>query len=318
MRLSKAILKEACAWQVRLGDEHATPADVKAFEAWLAADPRHAAASQRIILGATALAAAHLHERPHRPERPAPSRRAFAVALAASAAVAIGLAVAALAPKSYTTAVGEQRTVKLADGSIILLNTNTLLFVRFSEHERHAALQRGEAFFDVAPDPRRPFVVEARGSSVRAVGTQFAVRVDPVAASVLVVEGTVAVSKARPHAGGSSAATLSQTLVAGQQVDLTTGSALMALPPSEVQRRLAWRTGWVEFNGQPLSLATREVARYHGVRFVIDPQVGKMRIVARFRVDRLEGFLSSLANFDMLEVERRGDEIHIRHRPEAK
>jgi transmembrane sensor len=321
--MSPQVIRQANEWIVRLRDEVAQPADFAAFEAWLAADPNHRTAydhAQNSITRIRTLGA----DLGHHVERRAVQRRRVhaAAGLAAAILLAGGLVAApsVFGPPAYDSPVGEQRVIALSDGSRVELNTNTKLVVRFSEGERRIDLLRGEALFDVAHDTTRPFIVHADGRSVRAVGTKFTVRTDPGGAlSVLVVEGIVAVS---PPAAASAAlpAAPPPLLKAGQQLDLTEGEpALTVVPKAEIERNLSWRTGWLEFNGQPLSLAASEVARYTGMRFVIDdPGLGAMPVWAYFRADDVDGFLASLEqNGRSLVVEREGDDVRLERRAKA-
>jgi transmembrane sensor len=321
--MSPLALRQANEWIVRLRDEAARPADFVAFETWLAAHQDHRAAYAR-AQGAVA----RIHRlggglSDHVETRLAAKRRRIrsAAGLAAAALLAIGLFFGprAFGPPAYDSAIGEQRVIALNDGSRIELNTNTKLVVRFSEGERRIELVRGEALFDVAHDAARPFIVEADGRSVRAVGTKFSVRADPGALSVLVVEGVVSVSP--PAVSGVAQPSAPPPyLKAGQRLDLAgERPALAALPAAEIERNLSWRTGWLEFNGQPLSLAASEVARYTGVRFVIDdPNLSAMPVWAYFRADDVDGFLASLEqNGPTLFVEHKDGAVRLGRRAPA-
>jgi transmembrane sensor len=320
--MSPLALRQANEWIVRLRDEAARPADFIAFEAWLAADQDHRAAYAHAQRAVTRIRRLGGGLSDHVETRVAAKRRRIGstAGLAAAALLAIGLLFGprAFGPPAYDSEIGEQRVIALDDGSRIELNTNTKLVVRFSEDERRIELVRGEALFDVAHDAARPFIVEADGRSVRAVGTKFTVRADSGALSVLVVEGVVAVS---PSAASTSAQSAPPPyLRAGQRLDLADGGpALAALPAAEIERNLSWRTGWLEFNGQPLSLAASEVARYTGVRFVIeDPSLSAMPVWAYFRAEDVDGFLASLEqNGPTLFVQRKDGVVRLERRAPA-
>jgi transmembrane sensor len=315
--MSPVTIREANEWLVRLRDDAATPADRAEFEAWRDADPRHAAAFARVsgaVEGVGGLGAdlrAHLEAR----RRPALNRRTLTVAaMAAVALLAIGVGYRALAPQTYATAVGEQRTIALADGSRVELNTDTRITVRYADDARRIQLAQGEAVFDVAHDAARPFTVEAHGQSVRAVGTEFVVRVNGGAVSVLVIEGAVAIGAAAPQSTGTIAPPPSPRLVAGQKLDFAgPAPAVATLAAAEIERNLAWRSGMLQFDGLPLDDAVEEVARYTGARFVIDdPQVRQLPVWAYFRAADLDGFLASLEqNIPTLAVQRDGRDIRI-------
>jgi transmembrane sensor len=318
--MSPLALRQANEWIVRLRDEAARPADFAAFEAWLAADLDHRAAyahAQRTVTRIRRLGGS-LSDHVETRLMVQRGRIRSVAGLAAAALLAVGLffGPGAFGPPAYDSAIGEQRVIALNDGSRIELNTNTKLVVRYSKDERRIELVHGEALFDVAHDAARPFIVEADGRSVRAVGTKFTVRADRGALSVLVVEGVVAVSP--PAASASDQlAPPPPYLKAGQRLDLAGGRpALAAVPAAEIERNLSWRTGWLEFNGQPLSLAASEVARYTGVRFVIDdPSLSAMPVWAYFRAEDVDGFLASLEqNGPTLFVQRKDGVVRLERR----
>jgi transmembrane sensor len=321
MKMTLLALKEANAWIVRLRDDSVQPSDFAAFEAWLAADQDHRIAydqAQGALARVRSLGAelnGHIEMRLR-----ARRRRTFSVVgLAAAALLAAGLILTpgVLGPPAYDAGIGEHRVIALSDGSRIELNTDTRLVVRFIENERRIELVRGEALFEVAHDAARPFIVDADGQSVRAVGTKFTVRADSGGLSVLVVEGVVAVS---PSVASASTGAPPPLLKAGQRLDLRSERpALSALPAAEIERNLSWRTGWLEFNGQPLSFAASEVARYTDVHFVIDdPGLGAMPVWAYFRADDVDGFLASLEqNGPALLVQRKDGAVRIGRRTQA-
>ena len=103
----------------------------------------------------------------------------------------------------YTTEVGEQRSIRLSDGSTVDLNAHSKMRVTLREHERDVELIEGQALFRVAKDHSRPFIVHSGDANVRAVGTQFDVNKHRSSTTITVVEGRVAVfSSTRPTGGG--------------------------------------------------------------------------------------------------------------------
>lgn len=206
-------------------EEGLSSARAREFEQWCREDPRHAAAVVRLQQACALLqkmpqvrselqpvVAFPATGRP--PVRPAGAARGWARGQLAAAAAAI-LAVAAIAvwqwpgagvdSVRHATSVGGYERVLLADGSTLELNASSEVQVRFAAQERRVALLAGEAHFTVAPDAARPFVVEAGGVAVRAVGTAFNVRLAPEAVEVLVTEGRVAVGKMEPAIPGAPA-----------------------------------------------------------------------------------------------------------------
>ncbi|MFC3655130.1 hypothetical protein FZ025_13260 [Xanthomonas hyacinthi] len=196
----------------------------------------------------------------------APTRRRSArrhwQALAAALALAIGAGtwlggggLDRLRSDAYTR-IGAMRQLQLEDGSVVTLNTDSAIAVHMRKDTRSVRLLRGEAFFQVVRDPRRPFVVDSAGGSARVLGTAFNVRLDDDRAQVSVVEGRVAVS---PPAGGTGA-----VLGAGQSAWLA-GHAVRREAGRDPFAVAAWRRRQLVFYNTPLSQVVRELSRYrHG------------------------------------------------------
>jgi transmembrane sensor len=174
------------------------------------------------------------------------------MALAAGLAVAVGSAAGVwLWPRRYATAVGEQRLIRLEDGTRIHINTDSRLDVAYAGERRRINLERGEAWFDVAHDPARPFIVATDDAQVRALGTSFSVRRLDDGARVILAEGQVEV-----RAGAAT-----RRLVPGQSVE--TGDGQIGSPQSaDLARAMAWREGRLSFADTPLAVAIAEVDRY--------------------------------------------------------
>jgi transmembrane sensor len=190
----------------------------------------------------------------------------------------------------YSTAVGEQHTVVLADGSSVLLNTDSLMRVEFSGQRRRIALLRGEALFSVSHDRSRPFEVRALQGVTTAVGTQFDVEITRAGAAVSVLEGTVTVG------GAAMGASLPAVAVAaGSGVGYSQEGAVSALRPAEVDRIQGWRTQRMVFNDIPLDTALAEYNRYTRTPIVLsDPGLGSRHINGVFHIGDEAAFLSAL------------------------
>jgi transmembrane sensor len=173
-------------------------------------------------------------------------------ALAAAAAVVLGVFLARTEKPSDATAMAiaagqigliERRT--LEDGSIVELNRGAELRVSFSTGERHIELSRGEAHFQVAKDPNRPFTVRAGTVTVRAIGTAFNVQRRTASVDVLVTEGTVDVRTPKPAHPGEREAVEAARVEAGHRcvVSLASDSppAVIAVTPEDTARLLAWQ-----------------------------------------------------------------------------
>ena len=205
----------------------------------------------------------------------------------------------------------------LADGSHLTLNTATQVLVELTPQERHIRLEDGEAFFQVAKDPNRPFVVEVGNKRVVAVGTEFSVRRTGDDMRVVVTEGKVRVESGSDGAAGSSqlaavgerkGVAAASTEIAPQrrpgEVFLTPGSVASAgddgvvveqKPVSEAEDDLTWRHGYLTFHDASLADAVAEFNRYNAHKIVIqDPAVAAIRISGSFRALNYEAFVRVL------------------------
>lgn len=194
---------------------------------------------------------------------------------------------------------GEGRTLVLADGSIVELKARAEVEVDFSGALRRVRLKRGMAFFDVAKDPARPFVVTAEGLEVRAVGTAFAVQLAAQKVEVLVTEGRVRVDRPLEPEGSAPPALQPVAMMeAGEAlvVDLKPEAG----PPPEIfplgvpalQARLDWRAPTVEFSATPLSEVVAVVNRHARQPLVLaEPGLGRLRISGFMRADNTTALL---------------------------
>jgi transmembrane sensor len=307
--------EEAAAWIWRLDAETVTAADRQDFEAWLRRDVRHRRAYgefDRLWRRLDDLGEAKRPEKIATFTLPPAEQLGFRVPLAWAVGIAATVLVAVAAmlwlPRGATaetvaTAVGQQRTVTLADRSVVTLNTNTIIETRFGSGIRDVYLRKGEAHFVVAHDGSRPFLVHAGDAVVHAVGTEFDVRIrDSRQVEVMVSEGRVEVQTAEPAvvgAGANTKKTVSQPArVLAANEWLTTGPTAMVVyvvSVEEVANTLAWRQGVVVFDGKPLSEAAAELSRYTDTRFVItDPSISRLPVRGRFKADDVKGFLTTL------------------------
>ena len=209
---------------------------------------------------------------------------------------------------SYATAMGELRTVQLADGSRATLSSDSELGVTLARSERRIALRRGEAFFDVAKDADRPFVVQSGKRSVVAVGTHFAVRADGEALRVIVTEGRVRLTT-------TPLETTAPVLLSAGMVTVADagGVTTRAYPLDRAEEMLSWRTGLLSFRATPLAEAASEFNRYNAHKLVIDdPTVGAIPISGNFRWSNTEAFVRLVERGFALRADHRGDDTVLR------
>lgn len=312
--------EEAAEWLARLGAYPVSTQTVRDFRDWRD-DPANDAAYEEAeafweasgqlasdpeILRMTEAAL----RRRRRPWGDALKLPAVRITLALASLLLIGLA-ALLASQmfpAYATGPGELRMVRLDDGSRVHLNVDSVVRVRFTGAERRLTLTRGEAFFDVAHDAARPFVVHADGARVRALGTRFDVRRQDGAVQVTLVEGRVRVDQdGRPEAW---------TLTPNQTLRVTRTSATRPTA-ADAARSTSWTTGRLAFRDTPLAEAAAEVNRYGRDRIVLQGAgLPERRVSGYFDVGDTEAFVKGVALlFDLEASPPRDGVIVLRPRP---
>lgn len=243
-------------------------------------------------------------------------RRSVAAALALAVVGSMawgGWQLSGLEQASYASGIGQLQTVALADGSTATLSSDSRLDVRMSRGERHVALTQGEAFFDVARDAQRPFVVEAQGRRVAAVGTRFSVRSDPEALRVVVTEGKV---RLQSMAGTDGRAQPEALLPAGSVATAGRNGVLVrSLPLADAERYLEWRSGYLSFDDTSLAAAAAEFNRFNKHKVELgDAAVGELRVGGNFRWSNTEGFVRLLEQGFPVRAERHADRIVLHSR----
>ncbi len=291
--------EEAANWAARVDACGLDLEQDPELQAWLKGDARRAGAllraqaaisfldRGRALASATPSVEAVVADRP--------SRRALIAGTGGALAAALvgGIGLWGARPQRLDTRLGEIRRVPLADGSLVAINTKTALEVAMKPRSRRVVLKEGEAWFQVAKDPQRPFVVAAGPVRVRAVGTAFSVRRGDGAGSgvdVMVTEGVV-----EAWVEGDSAPR--RRLSAGSRIVLASAvSPTVAESPSEIERSLAWRNGEIALDGESLEQAARLFNRYNSRQIVIDdPELAQERFVGLFQTNEPESFAAAVA-----------------------
>lgn len=277
-RLHQALKSPRLRWPRTSAEEliraaRSAPAEVIALQ------PRTAAASPR---------------RKHSPR--------LGLALAATLVVALGLAwLMSLQPVRHVTAFGEQRSVQLEDGTRVTLNTASTLEVTMREDGRVVRLLTGEALFEVAHDPSRPFDVTAGNTTVRAVGTQFNVDVRARQTTVTVVEGRVALMTGQ-----------APLLVAGDRLVVTAAGAVAVSHGVNVSSALAWTRHQLVFENRPLGEVAEEFNRYNRGRIVIASEgLRAQEVTGVFQANDPASFLAFLGNIPGVAVRDDGAGGHV-------
>ncbi|MDG2535882.1 FecR domain-containing protein [Sphingomonas sp. HITSZ_GF] len=301
------IEREAAAWALR---HPVAAADRAELDAWLRRNPRHEGALLRSMAGLSVI------ENTLAPNVDAAPRRGKGVsrrwmlagtggALAASFAGVLGWS--HLNSQYVATERGEIRRLPLADGSVATINTASALRITMARDSRRIALEGGQAWFQVAKDRTRPFIVDAGIAQARAVGTAFSVSRGSDGVQVAVTEGTVAVWQ--PNSSGEMT-----ILKAGDCATFRPGVATPSVvtQPAKIERALAWRNGDIALENETLGEAIAQFNRYNRQQLVLaDPSLAHERLVGLFKLDKPENFAAMLSASLNVELTFRGDEIRL-------
>ena len=320
----EAIEKEAARWLARLHSGDIQDADRARLEHWLAEDPRHRTAfdqaehcwrqleglKHRPIVQNTL----KNHTRPEpvadksrRSDRFPIRRRSLAFNAAASFFLVAILFYAyprwTIWNADYRTETGEIRSLSLADTSTVVLNTATALDQSFSRVERRLEIIEGEAYFQVAKDPSRPFIVAAGSIQIRALGTEFAVRSEENTIHVTVTEHRVEIT------GPNSPA---RVVEAGQQLRIPLDSTGESLATADTDRSLAWRQGRLIFESATLEQVAQELNRYRpGLVLVLGEDAAKKRVSGVFEINDLDRVLRVIQSTLQLQSWSIGDRVLV-------
>lgn len=315
---------QAAEWTIRLNTGVLASDDQQALDAWLALDARHlgalvkARAQWQRVDSVAALRVAPEMESQSPPALGFLSaikwnRRALlAAGLAGVAMVGLGWSTLVPADDYYTTAVGEMRRIALADGSTLILNTDSAARVRLTHEQRSVRLLRGEAVFEVAHDSARPFIVTANAWRVRAVGTVFGVRLRDEEVDVTVSQGAVEL-----QSGATTKNLTGARVTANEQSMLKPVMPVHVerIPPQRVEQRFAWLNGMVAFSGESLGEAAAEINRHNRRQLVIDDEtLASQPIVGAFKATDIDAFAAAAAAALDAEEVTHGNAVHLRLR----
>ncbi|PCH95416.1 MAG: hypothetical protein COB83_08710 [Gammaproteobacteria bacterium] len=213
----------------------------------------------------------------------------------------------------YETVVGESSTIYLPDNSKVLLNTNSILLVRYTDDFRLLKLQRGELYVEVAHDKSRPLSVVANHKIIQAVGTAFSVQVSDLDIELIVTDGKVLIGGlAKKQSANEKTLTIPKTglavskgEIASLSVTKNVADSVVAIDPKSIKQSLSWRQGNLVFNGETLAQAMAEVSRYTSVKFEIaDEELKDMKIAGRFKTGDVKGLIGALNNNFNIKIDR--------------
>ncbi|MGH1372233.1 MAG: FecR family protein [Cellvibrionaceae bacterium] len=311
------LLDEAASWIARLRAPKASAQQHADFSKWLNSSPAHTQAFDEMSdTWETLGAAAHISEltdsmQPKSAKATETSRSGwswlswqggFALACVAGLFAIVTMLAPSniIPPETYITAAGEQRSVTLKDGSTISLNTRTELQVSYTDLQRNLTLVSGEAYFEVASDKQRPFIVDVGQGTVMAVGTAFNIHRESQTAQVVVTEGIV---QMREHQDATTPAPKSERLTVDQQARFGQ-RGLSNVSHADIQSFLAWREQTLIFDQVSLPLALKELNRYLSTPIDYSHDSLKdLEVSGTFSVKAPEATLQALkASFNLAEL----------------
>jgi transmembrane sensor len=319
--IETARLRAAAEWVQRLNGS-TDPVLADTWMEWCAQDPLNFAAFDRMQQVWDGFPPLRARIPPAAVPPRSAARRNLLIAVAASVLVVCG-AIAWFAQRqsgslAFTTAVGEQHHAVLSDGSRIDLAPDSTMSVRFSLLRREIRLDRGQAYFAVAHDVLRPFIVHANDVTAVATGTAFDVRTGPNATVVTVSDGRVSVGPT--GAGGATRGLDLEPLRAGagQQVTFTPSArqlSVMAVDPAVYD---SWRTGTLQFVGQPLREVVSEVDRFVKQKIVVAPALQDTRFTGTVSPAKISEWLEALKQIYAVQIVDEGASgIYIQSRDHA-
>ena len=340
--MHESIEARAAAWLAQR-DDGFSGNEAQAFAEWRAKDPRHEAAVARLETAWIALQQLS-NFRPNAEQHPDPDLLAprqahiaqFPIRLIVAIAAAMIVALTAfvywhipsrtelvpvgesiLDSNRYITNPGGYQRATLADGSVIELNQNSAVALAFTTAERRLRLEYGEVHFTVAKNTVRPFIVEANGLAVRAVGTAFNIKLDAEAIEILVTEGMVSLRDVDDKENGAAHPPL---MVAGERALVSVGEngivpKIERPTAAEIRQVLAWQNSGLIFRSTSLAEVVMEFNRRNTVQIQIaDTELADDPIVGNFQADDIEAFVSQMSNNKAVHVERPTEDLVILHR----
>jgi len=350
------LTSEACAWIAQLESESTKSDDLAAFKEWVERSPVHKKEIKRLALLSSEISV--LTDMAVPLKAAADQRRKFSflektffrskfryltgifsllTVFFVGDHILQNSRISVDEPLLYTTQVGEHREILLSDGTLLDLNTDSKIEVDYSLERRKVRLLKGEAFFQVAHNAKRPFIVYAGEKSVRAVGTAFVVSLMPKKFEVTVTEGKVELShkvnnepgqnkNRKPivasSTGGQELAILPAATIyldAGETVaydssyqKLLRDELVRSVSEQEIKRKLSWQDGLLDFSETPLIDVINDLSRYTSMNIEIsDPELRNLKFGGLFRTNELQALFNALETTFDIEIERISDK-HVR------
>ena len=302
------------SWFVRMRSETVTAADKEKFKLWLSADPANRIEYEKVARLWDSMGEFKTHKEIETLQQPFLStyrrrqqRRWLSYGMAAALVVLSSVTLlfnydSELQPTVFTTGTGEQRMTSLPDGSTVNLNTQTSLQVMYTETERKILLAEGQAFFSVAHELRRPFIVHTGDTTMRALGTEFDVYRKDGFVKVAVISGMVEVTTS--NFSQQRKTIITKKIERGKQITLHTPEndqerkQAIIIETTNIESVASWRTGKLRFDQSLLADAVREFNRYSKNKIIIDDtRLNTLEVSGIFRVTASDDFVKSLPNW---------------------
>lgn len=297
---------EAAAWVLKNREAGHGSDNAREFQAWLSKDPKNRAAyeaAERLMGDARAAIQRDPALRDFKVKPRSPVTKTVTVALIAAALGGLAFIYSDGPMRLQADAVsdtGEMPVITLADGSVMQLNAYSAVSYRFTQDTRAITLLRGQAFFQVARDAGRPFVVETRGARTTALGTAFDVRIAADTTDVTVTEHAVSVT---PDNTAEPAVRLNE----GQQAVYGRDGKIRDIRAADTSAVLAWRRGQLVVDNAPLAEVVTEISRHFSGRIIVaSPDLSSRRVSGTFVVTDTDAALALLRESLGLSVTRIG------------
>jgi len=315
LRTMNTIDDEASIWLVRLDNGNLSNQSRKELKDWLLADKRHPVALKAMTSIWDDMDDVLSLDEENLPSNVVlwPMLKPFALAASVCfLAILVWFSMPdTIQQQSYATLVGEQKTAQFDDGSVVHLNTNSRIETQFTSEQRIIKLLQGEALFEVAHDPDRPFIVYAGDRLVQAIGTKFVVHLKSENVQVTVTDGKVKMSKVALNKQLADVVSLTDTAVKKDDIYITKGEKVIAdgdqlptlthIKAENIERSLSWLDGKLVFVNEDLFDVIEDINRYIDIEIVLkDPSLHNIPISGRFDLTDSEALIEAIVlSFNM-------------------
>jgi len=326
MAIPGHILEQARTWYVRLGSEQAGTDDWLAFTSWLEADPVHIDAYDRVELAladipsqaANNITPVHASDnqvsgnivsiqKKRRIVKSVPFTYLAGIAATLIAALVLFNSTnifnaAPVQAQQYATNIGEHEDIVLSDGTRINLNTNTRLSVSMGKKTRAVTLHSGEAYFDIAVDQKRSFIINAGDTSITDIGTAFSVHFSDTSLSVSVAEGIV----------DMQSPVQKMRLTKGQKAVQSNETETITIATVDIASISTWRDGVLVFENAPLSAIVPELNRYFKTPIILgDEETAALTFSGVLNISNQDNMINSIEALLPVHAENDGKQVFL-------